>query len=335
MAYKFATSSAPCMARIKYKFNPASLSFERIRLSLRDYLFTVLRYLFAGVVFGVIAVVLFLSFFKDPRLRTAEREIKFQQEQFEQLMQQLDTIYAVLGEIQRKDDEVYRSIFGAKPYPEHLRKQGIGGSPRFRNLKGYESSEAIIETQKRISRLQRMLVAQSKSLEEVFELAKKQGDMLQSIPAIQPLSNKDLTRIASGFGMRLHPIYRIMKMHTGLDFTAPVGTEIYATGDGVVQSSDTKLSGYGLHVVLAHGFGYETLYGHMSRVVVRPGEKVKRGQLIGYVGNTGTSSGPHLHYEVIKDGEKVNPAYYFFNDITAEQYEDMLQRAENATQSFD
>ncbi|MDZ4824076.1 MAG: M23 family metallopeptidase [Flavobacteriales bacterium] len=323
------------MAKVKYKFNPSSLSFERIRLSLRDYFFTALRYLFAGVVFAVIAVVLFLSFFKDPRLRTAERENKFLSSQLEHHNQELDTIYSILTDLQRKDDEVYRSIFGAKPYPEHLRKSGVGGSSRYQNLKGYESSEAIIETQKRISRLQRTMVAQSKSLEEVFELAKKQGQMLQSIPAIQPVNNKDLTRIASGFGMRIHPIYKLMKMHTGLDFTATVGTEIYATGDGVIQSTESKLSGYGLHVIISHGYGYETLYGHMSRIVVRPGEKVKRGQLIGYVGSTGTSSGPHVHYEVIKDGEKVNPAYYFFNDITIAQYEDLLQRAENATQSLD
>jgi len=202
-------------------------------------------------------------------------------------------------------------------------------------MRGYESSEGIIETQKRISRLQRLLVAQSKSYEEVFNLAKTQDEMLQSIPAIQPVSNKDLRRLASGFGMRMHPIYKIAKMHAGLDFTADPGTEIYATGDGVIEAVDSKLSGYGHHVVIQHGFGYETLYAHMSRVAVRTGEKVKRGQVIGYVGNTGTSTGPHLHYEVIKNGEKVDPAFYFYSDITPEQYEDMLQRAANANQSFD
>jgi len=230
---------------------------------------------------------------------------------------------------------VYRSIFGAEPYPEHLRRGGIGGSDRYRNLKGYESSEGIIETQKRINRLQRFLVAQSKSFEEIFALAKTQDQMLQSIPAIQPVANKDLRRLASGFGMRIHPIYKIAKMHTGLDFTADVGTEIYATGDGVIEAIDSKLSGYGHHVIINHGFGYQTLYAHMSRVQVRPGEKVKRGQVIGYVGNTGTSTGPHLHYEVVKNGVKVDPAFYFYSDITPEQYEDMLQRVANANQSFD
>ncbi len=323
------------MAKIKYRFNPNSLNFERISYTVRDYAINLLRYTFAGLVFAVIAVVLFLSFFRNPRLRTAERELRFREQQLRQLNSELDTLYAVVDDLRRKDDEVYRTIFGAKPYPEHLRNQGIGGSRRYAQLKGYASSDAIIETKKRIARLQRSLVAQSKSLEEVFELAKKQDDMLQSIPAIQPVNNKDLTRIASGFGMRMHPIYKVMKMHAGLDFTASVGTEIYATGDGVVASADTKLSGYGLHVVLRHGYGYETLYAHMSRIAVRPGEKVKRGQLIGYVGNTGTSSGPHLHYEVLVNGQKVDPAYYFFNDISIAQYEDLLQRAANATQSFD
>jgi murein DD-endopeptidase MepM/ murein hydrolase activator NlpD len=159
--------------------------------------------------------------------------------------------------------------------------------------------------------------------------------MLQSIPAIQPVANSDLKRIASGFGYRIHPIYKIARMHTGLDFTADIGTEIYATGDGKVASIDSKLSGYGQHVIIDHGYGFESLYAHMSRVAVKPGEKVKRGQVIGYVGNSGLSSGPHLHYEVIKNGEKVDPAFYFYNDITPDQYEDLLQRAANANQSLD
>jgi murein DD-endopeptidase MepM/ murein hydrolase activator NlpD len=197
------------------------------------------------------------------------------------------------------------------------------------------ASEELSETQKRINRLQRLLVAQSKSYEEVFNLAKTQDEMLQSIPAIQPVSNKDLRRLASGFGMRMHPIYKIAKMHTGLDFTADPGTEIYATGDGVIEAVDSKLSGYGHHVVIQHGFGYETLYAHMSRVAVSARRKSKARTSDRICGNTGTSTGPHLHYEVIKNGEKVDPAFYFYSDITPEQYEDMLQRAANANQSFD
>jgi murein DD-endopeptidase MepM/ murein hydrolase activator NlpD len=323
------------MPRLKYKFNPSTLNFEKISYGIRDYTVSALRYLFAGLVIGAIGVVLYASFFKDPETARLSREVKFLKGQIADLNEQIDTLELFVGDLQEKDDNVYRSIFGAEPYPEHLRRGGVGGSDRYKNLKGYDNSVDIIETQKRINRLQRALVTQSKSFEEVYELAKSKDTMLKCIPAIQPVSNKELKRLASGFGMRIHPIYKIAKMHTGLDFTADIGTEIYATGDGVIESIESKFSGYGQHVVINHGFGYESLYAHMSRVAVRPGQKVRRGQIIGYVGNTGTSTGPHLHYEVIKNGEKVDPSFYFYSDITPEQYEDMLKRSANAKQSFD
>jgi murein DD-endopeptidase MepM/ murein hydrolase activator NlpD len=323
------------MARLKYKFNPTTLSFEKISFTVRDYFVQGMRYLFAGLVIGAIGVTLYASFFKDPDTARLEREISYLKTQVEDLNSEIDTLETFAVDLQDKDDKVYRSIFGAAPYPEHQRRGGIGGSDRYKALKGYESSQEIIETKKRIARLQRMFVEQSKSYQDVFEFAKAQSAMLQSIPAIQPVANADLKRIASGFGMRIHPIYKIAKMHTGLDFTADVGTEIYATGDGAIEAVDSKLSGYGHHVIIKHGYGFQTLYAHMSRVTVRPGEKVKRGQIIGYVGNTGASTGPHLHYEVWRNGEKVDPAFYFYSDITPEQYEDLLQRAANANQSFD
>jgi hypothetical protein len=323
------------MPRLKYKFNPSTLNFEKISYGIRDYTISALRYLFAGLVIGAIGVVLYASFFKDPETARLSREVKFLKGQISELNDQIDTLELFVNDLEEKDDNVYRSIFGAEPYPEHLRKGGIGGSDRYKDLKGYDNSEDIIETQKRINRLQRALVSQSKSFEEVYELAKSKDTMLKCIPAIQPVSNKDLKRLASGFGMRIHPIYKIAKMHTGLDFTADIGTEIYATGDGVIESIESKYSGYGQHVIINHGFGYESLYAHMSRVAVRPGQKVRRGQIIGYVGNTGTSTGPHLHYEVMKNGEKVDPSFYFYSDITPEQYEDMLKRSANAKQSFD
>jgi murein DD-endopeptidase MepM/ murein hydrolase activator NlpD len=323
------------MPRLKYKFNPSTLNFEKISYGIRDYTISALRYLFAGLVIGAIGVVLYASFFKDPETARLSREVKFLKSQISGLNNQIDTLELFVIDLEEKDDNVYRSIFGAEPYPEHLRKGGVGGSDRYRDLKGFVNSEDIIETQKRINRLQRALVSQSKSFEEVYELAKSKDTMLKCIPAIQPVSNKDLKRLASGFGMRIHPIYKIAKMHTGLDFTADIGTEIYATGDGVVESIESKYSGYGQHVIINHGFGYESLYAHMSRVAVRPGQKIKRGQIIGYVGNTGTSTGPHLHYEVMKNGEKVDPSFYFYSDITPEQYEDMLKRSANAKQSFD
>jgi len=323
------------MARLKYKFNPTTLNFEKISFTVRDYLVQGMRYLFAGLVIGAIGVTLYASFFKDPDTKRLEREISFLKGKIEDLNNEIDTLETFAYDLQERDDKVYRSIFGAAPYPEHKRSGGVGGSDRYKALKGYESSKEIIETTKRNGKLQRMFVEQSKSYQEVYELAKAQKGMLQSIPAIQPVANADLKRIASGFGMRIHPIYKITKMHTGLDFTADVGTEIYATGDGVIEAVDSKLAGYGRHVIIRHGYGFQTLYAHMSRVNVKPGEKVKRGQIIGYVGNTGASTGPHLHYEVIRNGEKVDPAFYFYSDITPEQYEDLLQRAANANQSFD
>ncbi len=323
------------MTRLKYKYNPATLNFEKAKLTIRDYFISGVKYLFAGLVVGAISVVIYASFFKDPETARLSSEVKYLKTQINDLNNQLDTLEYFALDLQDKDDNVYRSIFGAKQYPDYLRKGGVGGSDRYRNLRGFETSSGIIETHKRISRLQRALVAQSKSYEELFSMANSQEAMLQSIPAIQPVSNGDLKRLASGFGFRIHPIYKIAKMHTGLDFTADVGTEIYATGDGKVASIDSKLSGYGQHVIINHGYGYETLYAHMSRVAVKAGETVKRGQVIGYVGNSGLSSGPHLHYEVIKNGEKVDPAFYFYNDITPDQYEDMLQRAANANQSLD
>lgn len=330
----FSPASVP-MKRLKYKYNPDSLSFEKAKYSVRDYVVSSLKYLFAGLVIGTIAVVIYASFFKDPETERLGQEIRFLRGQIEELNNQIDTLDFFARDLQEKDDNVYRSIFGADQYPEHVRKGGIGGIDRFRNLRGYSNSERVIDTYKRISRLQRALVAQSKSYEELFALANSKEEMLQSIPAIQPVSNADLKRIASGFGFRVHPIYKIAKQHAGLDFSAEVGTEIYATGDGKISAVNSKLSGYGRHVIIDHGYGFETLYAHMSKVAVREGEKVKRGQVIGYVGNSGLSTGPHLHYEVIKNGEKVDPVFYFYNDITPEQYEDMLQRAANANQSLD
>jgi hypothetical protein len=323
------------MPRLKYKFNPSTLNFEKISYGIRDYLFSALRYLFAGLVIGAIGVVLYASFFKDPETARLSREVNFLKTQIEELNNQIDTLELFASDLQDKDDNVYRSIFGSAPYPDYLRKGGVGGSDRYKNLRGYDNTAEIIETQKRINRLQRALVAQSKSFEEVYELAKSKDTMLMCIPAIQPVSNKDLKRIASGFGYRIHPIYKIARMHTGLDFAAEIGTEIYATGDGVVASVENKLSGYGQHVIIKHGFGYESLYAHMSRVAVQAGQRIYRGQIIGYVGSTGASTGPHLHYEVIKNGEKVDPSFYFYSDITPEQYEEMLKRATNVKQSFD
>jgi murein DD-endopeptidase MepM/ murein hydrolase activator NlpD len=300
-----------------------------ISYTVRDYVWLVLKYLIVGLVIGGLGVILYASFFKDPETSRLQKELKYMDAQISGMREQMDSLDQYVDVLQKRDNEIYRTIFGAAPIDHKY----VGGN-RYNEIAKYSSEEGIIETQNRLMAIQQNLIQQSKSYQEIMKLAKKQDQFLAGLPAIQPVDNKDLKRMASGFGYRIHPIYRVARMHTGLDFTAPIGTEIYATGDGVVKSPDGG-SGYGLHIVIDHGFGYQTLYAHMSRMAVRPGTKVKRGQIIGYVGNTGVSSGPHLHYEVIKNGQKVNPAYYFYNDLSPDQYAALLERASQSGQSFD
>ena len=317
------------MPKFKYIFNPTTLNFEMISYTVRDYVWLVLKYLIVGLVIGGLGVILYASFFKDPETSRLQKELKYMDAQISGMREHMDSLDQYVDVLQKRDNEIYRTIFGAAPIDHKY----VGGN-RYNEIAKYSSEEGIIETQNRLMAIQQNLIQQSKSYQEIMKLAKKQDQFLAGLPAIQPVDNKDLKRMASGFGYRIHPIYRVARMHTGLDFTAPIGTEIYATGDGVVKSPDGG-SGYGLHIVIDHGFGYQTLYAHMSRMAVRPGTKVKRGQIIGYVGNTGVSSGPHLHYEVIKNGQKVNPAYYFYNDLSPDQYAALLERASQSGQSFD
>ena len=319
------------MKKFKYKyiFNPNTLNYEAITYTIRDYAWIVTRYLLAGVVLGGIGIVLYASFFKDPETDQLEKKINYLETQIETFNRKIDTLELFAADLERRDENVYRSIFGAEPYA----RKYSGLSSKTNN--DFSSDNDVQETLFRIRKLQEMFVSQSKSYEDIYSLARGQDAMLQSIPAIQPISNKDLERISSGFGYRIHPIYKVAKLHTGLDFAADIGTEIYATGDGIVEKTESVYTGYGNSVVIQHGYGFQTRYAHMSKIIITQGQNVKRGQLIGLVGNTGSSTGPHLHYEVMRNGEKVDPAFYFYNDITPEQYEEVLQRAANANQSFD
>jgi murein DD-endopeptidase MepM/ murein hydrolase activator NlpD len=330
-AIKKSDVNSQSMKKFKYKyfFNPNTLNYEAITYTIRDYAWIVTRYVLAGVVLGGIGIVLYASFFKDPETNQLEKKIKYLETQIETFNTKIDTLELFATDLERRDEMVYRSIFGAEPYARKF----SGLSSKTNN--DYASDNEVQETLFRIRKLQEMFVSQSKSYEEIYSLARGQDAMLMSIPAIQPVSNKDLERISSGFGYRIHPIYKVAKLHAGLDFAADIGTEIYATGDGIVEKTESALTGYGNSVVIEHGYGFQTRYGHMSKIIIAQGQKVKRGQLIGLVGNTGSSTGPHLHYEVIRNGEKVDPAFYFYNDITPEQYEEVLQRAANANQSFD
>tara|TARA_B100001094_G_C18124365_1_gene768631 strand:- start:680 stop:1525 length:846 start_codon:yes stop_codon:yes gene_type:complete len=280
-------------------------------------------------------VIIFFQFFDSPKEKILNREIKQLSTQYNVVQNKLNQVELVLDDIQHRDDNIYRVIFEADPIPKSIRKAGYGGVNRYKDLTGYNNSELIISTANKIDQITKQLYIQSKSFDEIIELAKNKKDMLAAIPAIQPVSNKDLSRMASGYGYRIHPIYKTKKLHAGMDFSAKTGTPIYATGDGKIIKVKRSRRGHGNHVIIDHGFGYKTLYAHMSKYTVKRGQKVNRGDIIGYVGNTGMSTAPHLHYEVHKNGKKINPVNFYYNDLTPEQYEKMLEISSQNNQSFD
>ncbi|HLV53863.1 MAG TPA: peptidoglycan DD-metalloendopeptidase family protein [Cryomorphaceae bacterium] len=323
------------MPKIKYKYNPNTLNYEKIQLTVRDRMRQWATYFLVVVFFSAIVITLAYTFLNSPKELMLMRENAQLRSQYEALTRDMDHLERVLADIEKRDDNIYRQIFEAEPIPANVRKSGIGGANRYEHLEGFVNSDLIIRTNERMDRLAKRLYVQSKSFDEVVELAKNKEKMLASIPAIQPISNRDLKRMASGYGYRIHPKYKVKKMHYGMDFSAPPGTEIFATGDGVVVKTIVSRRGFGKHVVIDHGYGYETLYAHMSKISVQRGQKVRRGDVIGEVGNTGTSSGPHLHYEVHKDGKPIDPANFYFNDLTPEEYDQMIELASRVNQSFD
>jgi hypothetical protein len=323
------------MAELKYRFNPDTLNFERIRLSAWQRAKRILLMLTPGLLVGLVGIVLAYQFLDSPKEALLRRENKQLLLQYELLNKQLGEFDRVLGDVRRRDDNIYRVIFEADPLPESMRQAGAGGVDRYRDLQGFASTDLVKETRARLDRLTRQLVVQSKSLDEVASMVLLKQDMLASIPSIQPVANEDLTNTAGGFGWRIHPIHKISKFHAGMDFTAKTGTPIYATGDGKVVFAEYATNGYGMHVVIDHGYDYQTLYAHMSKLQVKKGQQVKRGDVIGLIGNTGLSAGPHLHYEVHKGGEPVDPVNFFFNDLSPQEYAQMLEISRNAGQSLD
>ena len=323
------------MAKIKYYYDTKTLNYQRIEKSTFDKVKNVLIYITASAFSGIIMILFFFQFFDSPKEKKLKREIADLTSQFNLLNTELSQIDRVLKDMQERDDNIYRVIFEAEPIPQSIRKAGFGGVNRYKHLKNLTNSELITSTTKKIDEITKQIYIQSKSFDQVIKLSKNKSEMLASIPAIQPVSNKNLQRMASGYGYRTHPIYKTRKLHTGMDFTAPKGTKIYATGNGTIELATHNKSGYGKHVIINHSYGYKTLYGHMSNYIVKRGEKVKRGDIIGYVGNTGLSVGPHLHYEVHYNGKKINPAHFYYNDLTPEEYEKMLKISSKFNQSFD
>ncbi|MDO9186664.1 MAG: M23 family metallopeptidase [Bacteroidota bacterium] len=323
------------MSKVNYKYNSKSLSFEKAIVPMRKRVIQVLSYLAIGLVFATITILIAYKYLDSPKEKQLQREISELTLQYELLNSRMGQITEVLGDIQERDNNVYRTIFEAEPIPASIRQAGFGGVDRYKELQGYNNSALMVETSKRLDMISKQLYIQSKSFDEVVVLVKGKEKLLASIPAIQPISNEDLRHQPSGFGWRTHPIYKTAEFHPGMDFAAAQGTEIYSTGDGTIERADALAQGYGNHIVINHGYGYKTLYGHMSKMAVRAGQVVKRGQLIGYVGSTGLSTAPHVHYEVMKAGEKMNPINYYYNDLTPEQYQKLIELSSQSSQSFD
>jgi murein DD-endopeptidase MepM/ murein hydrolase activator NlpD len=323
------------MARIKYYYDTETCKYERIKVSKWDIFLNSLGILTLALVLAVVIYFVTMTYFESPQVSLLKKENKELQMYYEDAHKDIDKIKEVLSALQERDDNIYRVIFEADPIPSSIRKAGVGGTDRYRALREelLEREELVVGTFEQIDRLKKQMYIQTKSYDDIFKMAKNKSVMLASIPAIQPIPNKDLKRLASGYGMRMHPILKFRRMHAGCDFSAPQGTPIYATGDGEVI--DARLIGQaGNTVIIDHGFGYKTKYFHMSGFEVRRGDGVKRGDIIGYVGNTGLSAAPHCHYEVWKNGKHVNPVNFFYNDVTTEEFDELLELASRENQSL-
>jgi len=323
------------MSKTQFKYNPSTLNYEKVELTAGDRVKKALLFLGTGLFFAALILTLAYSFYDSPKEKILRQENDQLKEQYTNISDRLDQLNKVLLSMEERDDNVYRAIFEAEPLDANVRRGGVGGVNRYKYLEGYEYSDLPIDLNQRLDQLAKRMVVESESLDEVIELAKNKEDMLSSIPAIQPVANKDLKRMASGYGYRIDPHYKVRKHHDGMDFTASTGTEVYATGDGKVVRADSNSSGYGKHIRIDHGYGYVTLYAHLSKIQVKSGQEVKRGDIIGLVGNTGKSMGPHLHYEVRKEGQPINPINFYFNDLTPEEYAKLIELSNNASQSFD
>ncbi len=324
------------MARIKYYYDTETYKYERVKVSTWDVTLNFLGFLSVALILAIGILFAYSTYFDSPKealLKKQNDELKFH---YELLQKEMDNTNQMLTSLQGRDDNIYRVIFEADPIPQSIRNAGIGGSDRYRHLTeaNLENEDMVVNTYRKVDQLKKKMYIQTMSYDEIVNMATNKAELLASIPAIQPVSNKELKRLSSGFGIRMDPIYKVRKMHPGCDFSTPTGTPIYATGDGVVTVVKTSYGGYGKQVKIDHGFGYVSRYGHMSAFTVKRGQKVKRGEIIGFVGNTGKSTAPHLHYEVHKDGKKVNPVHYFFQDLTAEEYEKILILASIENQSL-
>lgn len=325
------------MSKVKYYYDSETLSYRKIEKKkgrkLSIFLLSLLGMLLSG--FLLLVIYLNLPYVETPKEKSLKRELSNMELQYDLLNRKMDEAEAVLNEIADRDNNLYRVYFEANPIPEEQRKAGFGGVNRYKELEGFDNSKLIVSANKRLDILTKQIVVQSRSLDEIAVLAEEKEQLLAAIPAIQPVNNEDLTRMASGFGYRTDPFTKARKMHWGMDFTAPRGTPIYASGDGRVTRADNNASGYGNHIRIDHGYGYESLYAHLYKYNVRQGQTVKRGDLIGFVGSTGRSEAPHLHYEVFKDNERINPINFYYGNLSPEEFAELLKKSQQENQSLD
>ena len=323
------------MKKIKYYFNTHSLRFEKLVTPLRVKLLKVFAFFATVIVTAGIIVLIAFQYLDSPKTIMLQQQNADLKDDYAVMQKQVNQLQQKMDELLNRDNNVYRSIFESSPIPDSARLKAMEKSKEIQLVKSLGETNLVNNIGAQLNRITLLVAYQEKSFNDIEGMVKNKEKLLAAIPAIQPVSDKDLTRIASGFGTRIDPVYKVPKFHAGLDFTAPIGTPIYSTADGVVTDAGFNEGGYGNRVIINHGFGYETLYGHMYRIKARVGQKIKRGEVIGYVGSTGKSTGPHCHYEVHRNGTPVDPVYYFYNDLTPEQYDRLLKLAQTANQSFD
>ena len=322
------------MRKVYYIYNPKTRTYDRIYPTLRQRVMSYLRRLFVGMGLGAGSFLLLLLAFGSPSEKDLRVENSRLLSQYHILSSRLEEALEVMQQLQQRDDNLYRVIMQSDPVAEGLRTPNYSKTNRYEELMDMANAKLVVKTTRQMDLLERQVYMQSKSFDEVVDLCRRHDEMLACIPAIQPVANKDLRQTASGYGNRIDPIYKTVKFHAGMDFSAFTGTPVYATGNGVVRKA--RWEGlYGNCIEIDHGFGYLTRYAHLHKIEVRVGQKVVRGQTIGRVGSTGKSTGPHLHYEVHVKGKVVNPINYYFMDLSADDYDRMIQLAANHGKVFD
>jgi len=323
------------MKKIKYFFNTHTLRFEKIEVPLKVRLLQTIGFVIASLAVGVLFVAILFKFIDSPKERLLRQQNTAYKESYAVLQERMKQLELQMVELEQRDNDVYRSIFEATPIPDSARVKEMLAKNEIRLIQSLSNTALIENMRNQLNNLSLRMSFQVQSFTEITAMVKNKEKLLRAIPAIQPVSNKNLKRVASGFGYRIDPLYKDSRLHAGLDFSAPTGTPIYATADGEVQIAGFNTDGYGNKVVINHGYGFQTLYAHMVRVIANVGQSAKRGEGIGYVGSTGKSTGSHLHYDVIKRGTKVDPVYYFYNDLTPAQFDRLLKEAAANKQSLD